>query len=241
MNRTLLKDFGFTEYESLLYLTLLSQGPLSAYTLAEKAGLYRQVTYDTLYRLVEKGLVSSVQEGKSQIFKALDPALLLATLQEKAEQFKQFLPTLKKLEKQSQDSLLVETYKGSQVTRIALRDIITCLQEKGGEVLCTAVDEFIPLKKYQTLCEQYERDMLTYHITERVILMQGSKGIFTKGTSTYRTIPKKYFNDNPVQIYGNNIQLLIWGNPDYLLIIRSKEAAEAYRKQFEFLWKFAKK
>lgn len=230
-----------SEYESELYVALLHQGPLSAYELAEKTGMYRQATYDALNRLTEKGYVHSVKEGKSQKYAAVHPNLLLEYLHQRTEGFKQILPALTHLEAQGKEPLRVETYKGRNVTRIALRDIILRLKEKGGEVLCTAVDESIPAQGYETIIEQYERDMRTYHITERVIIREGTKGLFQQGTSIYRKIPVKFFNSNPVQVYGNNVQILVWGNPDYLIIIRSKDVADAYRKQFELLWKIAKR
>ena len=240
VNKEILKQLGLSEYEIELYLTLLEYGQLSAYELAEKTGMYRQATYDALSRLIEKGYVNSVKEGKSQKYKSIHPDLILEYLNEKTEGFKQILPELTNLDKKAKEPLMVETYKGKNVTRIALRDIINRLKEKGGEVLCTAVDESIPLKGFETLCEQYERDMINYGIKERVIIKKGSNGIFKKGTSKYKKIQEKFFNSNPVQIYGDNVQIIVWGNPDYLIIIRSKEVAESYKKQFELLWKIAK-
>src|SRR3989344_3803840 len=140
MNKEVLKEIGLTEYESTIYIILLKYGQISAYTVAEKGGLYRQVTYDSLNRLIEKGFVSSVKEGKSRLFKAIDPELILEYINEKAQQFKEIVPELKNLEKQSRDNLVVETYRGKNVTRIALRDIVNKLKKNGGEVLCTAVD-----------------------------------------------------------------------------------------------------
>ena len=66
------------------------------------------------------------------------------------------------------------------------------------------------------------------------------KGIFKSGTSTYKKIPSKFFNENPVQIYGNNVQLIILGNPHHLIIIRNKAVAKSHRKQFELMWQIAK-
>lgn len=83
--------------------------------------------------------------------------------------------------------------------------------------------------------------MIKFKIKERVVIKQGDNGIFQRGTSTYRKIPKKYFNPNPVQIYGDNVQTIVWGNPDYLIIIRNKEVSDSYRKQFDLLWKTATK
>ena len=241
MNKDILKQIGLTDYETDVYLGLLTHGQMSAYELAEKAGLYRQVTYDTLKRLAEKGFVSSVLDGKTKLFKAIDPKLILEFLNEKTENYKQILPELISINKASKQPLSVETYKGKNVVRMALRDIINTLKETGGEVLCTAVDESVPFTQYKTICDQYERDMLNYKIKERVIIKQGSKGIFQKGTSKYRKISEKFFNSNPVQIYENNVQIIVWGNPDYLIVIRNKGVADSYRKQFELLWKTAKK
>lgn len=238
MNESL-KQIGLSDYEAKVYLSLLSNGQISAYKLAEKAGLYRQVTYDTLKRLEEKGFVNSVLVGKTKQFKAINPKIILEILNEKKDNFNQILPNLQALFTSSQDKLEVETYKGSSVVRISLRDIITTLKDTGGTVYCTAVDESIPFIQNKTLCDQYERDMKRYKIKERVIIKKGSKGLFQRGTSLYRYIPLKYYNPNPTQIYGDTVQVLVWGNPNYLIIIRNKAVADSYRKQFEMMWKGA--
>src|SRR3989344_946381 len=241
MNKDILKEIGLTEYEAEIYLTLLKHGQISAYELAEKTGLYRQATYDALNRLIEKGYVNSVKEGKIRLFRAIDPQVILEFLNEKTENYKQILPELAQINESSKQPLIVETYKGKNVVRIALRDIINALKKNGGEVLCTAVDESVPFSQYQTICDQYERDMLHYGIKERVLIKEGTRGLFQKGTSKYRKIQEKFFNENPVQIYGDNVQIIVWGNPDYLITIRNEGVAESYRKQFELLWQISKK
>ncbi len=241
INKQILEQIGLTDYESKIYLALLTHGQISAYELAEKTGLYRQVTYDSLKRLEEKGFVNSVQEGKTKLFKATNPELILEILNEKTENYKQILPKLVEINKSSQNPLSVETYKGKNVVRISLRDIINTLKDsKDKTVLCTAIDEYLPLDKYDLIVTQYERDLLHYNIKEKVIIKEKTKGIFKKGTSKYKKIPEKFFNENPIQIYGDNVQIIIFGNPDYLIIIRNKNVAEAYKKQFELMWSIAK-
>lgn len=235
-----MREAGFTEYETEVYLALLQHGQLSAYELADKTGMYRQATYDAIHRLLEKGYVGPIKEGKTQFYKALSPALVLEYLQEKAKKFEHLLPELQNLQSKAQEKLVVETYKGKNVTRIALRDIVRCLKERGGEVLATIKDESIALEQHGTTTEQYERDLLAYNIKERIIIEEGAHGLLRKGTSIYRVLPKKHTNPHPVQIYGDNVQILVWGNPDYLIIIRSKNVVEGYKKQFELLWKIAK-
>lgn len=242
MDKEILKQIGLTDYEAKIYVALLTHGQISAYELAEKAGLYRQVTYDSLKRLIEKGFVSSVIENRKKIFKAINPELIVELLNERTDNFKQILPELTQINKLSEQPLSVETYKGENILRIALRDIINVLKkEKNRIVLCTAIDEYFPLEKYELIVNQYERDMLKHKMKEKVIIKEGTNGIFSDKTSEYKRIPDKFFNENPIQIYGDNVQIIVWGNPDYLIIIRNKGVADSYRKQFELLWHIAKK
>lgn len=234
-----LKELGFTEYEVKLYLTLLENPEISAYELAEKTGLYRQVTYDTLKRLKEKSFVNYSTKGRTKLFKATDPNLLLELLNEKIENYKSILPKLNKIKTNEKNKLIVETYNGENILRIALKDIINNLKNsKEKIVLCTAVDESIPTEKNKLVVKQYERDLIHFKIKEKVIIKEGTKGLFTK-SSTYKKIPKRFFNENPIQIYGNNVQIITFGNPNSLIIIRNKNVANSYKKQFELMWSIA--
>ncbi len=103
-----LKQIGLTEYETKVYLTLLQNPEISAYELAEKAGLYRQVTYDTLKRLEEKGFVNSITEAKTKLFKATDPEIILEIINEKTENYKRILPNLNKLKSNAKDKIIIE-------------------------------------------------------------------------------------------------------------------------------------
>src|SRR3989338_4788445 len=236
MNKELLKRVGLTDYETSIYLTLLGNDQLSVYELAKKTGLYRQACYDALNRLSEKGFVSSAKEGKHLIFNAVNPEIILEYLSDEVEQFKQLLPELANLQKQVQDKLIVETYKGRNVIRVGLKDIINSLKKTKGEVLSTAVDESIPLAEDNLAVKLYEYGLKRFGIKERVIIKEGGKGIFKRKTTQYKKIPEEFFNPNPTQIYGDNIQIYLWGQPSHLIIIRNKEIADAYRKQFGLLW-----
>jgi len=240
MNEEILREIGLTDYEIKIYLALLEHGQISAYELAERTGLYRQAVYDAINRLIEKGYVNSVKEGKSNLYKAIDPEMILEYLNEKTESFKQIIPQLGSLQKKSAEKVIVETYKGKNAVRICLKDVVKELRKFGGVNLCTAVDEKKFEEKYKLVIDQYERDMLHYKLKEKVILKKGVKGILNSGTSTYRHIEEKFFNPNPTQIYGNTVSIIILGNPTHLIIIRSKEVADSYRKQFELLWRAAK-
>jgi len=241
MNRTILKNLGLSDYEIEIFLTLIKNGPLSAYEISKKTGMYRQACYDALNRLQEKAFVSFVLKNRKKIFQAIDPEKILEFLDEQKKQYEQILPELIKMQSLGQDDISVEVFKGKNIDKIGLRDIITTMRKTGGEVLCTAVDESIPIANNKTIVEQYERDLVQYKIKERVIIKEGTKGFLTKGQTKYRYIKGRYFNSNPMQIYGDKVQIIMWGNPNHMIIIKNKNIADSFRKQFEFTWKVAKK
>jgi biotin operon repressor len=236
-----LSNLGLSGYEAEIFLVLLKNGPLSGYDIALKTGLYRQACYDTLNRLSEKGFASFVFQKGKKIFQAADPQRIGHFFDEQKREFEEVLPDLLRLSNKGKDDISVELFKGKGTDRIALRDIIATLRKIGGEVMCTAVDEKIPFGKDKLALEQYERDLARYKIKERVIIKKGAKGLFSTRNSRYRHIEEKLFNPNPIQIYGDKVQIFLWGNPNYLILIKNSTIADSFGKQFELMWKVAKR
>ncbi len=52
-----LKKLGFNEYEAKSYVSLVKQGPVTAYQVSKDSGIPRARIYDVLSNLVEKGIV----------------------------------------------------------------------------------------------------------------------------------------------------------------------------------------
>ena len=73
MDVSALEGIGLTNAEIKVYLALLELGATKTGLLIEKSGLKSSVVYSALARLMEKGLVSSIKEGKMSTYKASDP------------------------------------------------------------------------------------------------------------------------------------------------------------------------
>ena len=71
-----LKELGLTDNESKVYLALLQFGTLSPTKLAEKTGLHRSYIYDTLERLLERGIVNTLLLDNRKTYQAVDPKAL---------------------------------------------------------------------------------------------------------------------------------------------------------------------
>jgi len=76
MYETQLKELGLSDNEIKIYLALLEHGILNPTQLAEKTGLHRSYIYDTLDRLLEKGIINTILINNKKNYQAIDPKVL---------------------------------------------------------------------------------------------------------------------------------------------------------------------
>lgn len=121
MNKeTVLQQFGLTDAEVRVYITLLQIGDATASSIAKKTGANRTFTYDRLKKLGESGLVSSIIKDNKKYFKAAPPSQLLSLLKEREEQIKEILPELEQLKEEQEKGPEVEVYSTTKGVQTAL-------------------------------------------------------------------------------------------------------------------------
>jgi len=74
-----LKDLGFTEYESKVYVSLINEHPLSAYNVSKNSGVPHSRVYDITRRLIKKGYVTS-KGTNPELFSPISPEELISRL-----------------------------------------------------------------------------------------------------------------------------------------------------------------
>lgn len=72
-----LMALGMTEYESKVYLALLSDHPATGYQISRAAGIPRSMVYEALGRLEMRGAVLKTQEEKASLYRPIAPETLL--------------------------------------------------------------------------------------------------------------------------------------------------------------------
>ena len=240
MDKKILKELGLTNNEIEVFITLLKIGSVSVNTIAEKSGLHRQVVYDALDRLLEKGFVSFILKNSKKHFKAVNPNKILDYIKEKEEKFKILLPDLISLSKMPREDTLVEVFKGKEIVRIVYKDIIKEFEKVNGEILISGVDERKFIEEDKIALKQHLKKLHILKIKERILVKEGDTNLMAGQQTIYKYIPKEYFNPTPVYVYKNKLTFIIWGTPNYAIIIENKELADSYRKQFNLLWKISK-
>jgi len=241
MNKEILREVGLTNNEIEVYLTLLQKGSISVNEIAERSGLHRQAVYDALDRLLEKGFVSYVTKNNKKYFQGINPERILEYITEKGEKIKSILPDLINLTKLPREDTFVEMFKGKSIVRTVYRDIIKEFQKKPGEVLISGVDERKFIEEDKIALQQHLNKLRKLKCKERILIRAGDVYFVEGPQTTYKWISEDAFNPTPIYVYNNKLTIIIWGNPNYAIMVENKDLADSYRKQFNLLWKISKK
>ena len=233
-----LRELGLSANEIKIYLALLQNGILNPTKLAEKTGLHRSYVYDTLERLLEKGIVNTVLINNKKNYQPVDPKVLREIFEIKLKQIDSIIPKLSNLLKQKEETS-VELHKGKRVYKTLIKDLISTLKEN-ELIYILGVDE----EKLETVEPIYLKQYFTIikekNVKEKIIISTGSKK-FKEQNLEYRELDKKYFDETEIVITQSKVYIFIIDDPYYMIIIKNKKLANTYKKQFELLWNIAKK
>lgn len=85
-NSTLSKlmDIGLSEYEARVYTALISNNPATAYEIAGVSGIPSSKIYEVVLRLVDKGIVMVIQDGKKR-YVPVDPMEFIESRRDRLE------------------------------------------------------------------------------------------------------------------------------------------------------------
>jgi len=233
-----LKELGLTDNEIKAYLALLEHGILSPTKLAEKTGLHRSYIYDTVERLLERGIINTVLVNNKKHYQAVDPKVLREIFELKLRNIDLIMPKLSGLFHATKDEIRIELHRGQRVYRTLIKDIVANVR-KNDEILLLGVDETILETVEPIYLKQYFTILKEKSVREKIIIAKGGKKL--KETHVeYRELDSKYFDETTIVIYQSKVFIFVWGSPYHLITIESPKVANTYRKQFMMLWEMAK-
>ncbi len=243
MYEKLLEECGLTKNESLVYLALLKLGKAKSGEIVREAGISGGKIYETLYKLVDKGVIKEVTENGVKRFISNDPKTLISyvkerqkSLESKEKELEKVLPGLNNLKNEvEQDS--VSLIKG-------LRGISPLVYEK----LQTAHSiKIMGIKSSKD--EKYNNFWQNWH-RERVRLKKEVRILFSDRDTEYwqffknqkYTQVKEILHPSPsaIMIIDDNSFLFSYDKDLICTHIISKPISESLSSFFEDLWRIAK-
>ncbi|MFA5966999.1 MAG: helix-turn-helix domain-containing protein [Patescibacteria group bacterium] len=235
-----LQQLGLNEKEAKVYLSALEFGPTTVAKLAQKSGVKRTSIYEFLADMVARGLIVATVVGKRTLYDGIDPEGLNILIDRQQKIIKELTPELLLLTKQSPQKPKIRFYEGVEGSKYVFNDTLN--QPDGAEILFigtwAGTFDVVP----QTFVNQYIIQRKKKHIKVRSIVpydkdaVEGKKKDAEELRETIIVPESKLPIKTKINIYGNKIAILSFGDEKISLIIESQQISDTLKAIFNLLW-----
>ena len=247
MYKEILESIGLTPNESKVYEAIIDLSKASIERIAISSKVHRRNVYDSIEKLVEKGLITrEFAEGK-KLYRAVNPTRLLDLIKEKETAINKILPSLQQRFKSTIYTEEAYIYKGIEGFKNYLQDILDVNETvyfigAKGYWLDERLKYYLP--KFDN--ERVKKGIHFKHIYDHEV-RKDAKEILKLRLNEFRFLPKEFssltavdiFGDYVVSFYGDKAGQL--GEEPMQFVIKSRKIADGYRKFFDFMWQFCEK
>jgi len=241
-----LKELGLTNHESQIYLSLVKLGESSAKDIIKITGYHRNIIYDNIERLIQKGLISFIYKDKKKYFRPTKANALIEMLDEKKneilkqkEKVKKLIKEIEKLIKEKKPVLNASIYYGIIGVKEVLFQVLKEKKYFGIGISNASVDVLGEL-----FWTNYIQKIKENKIKEYLLLnndFNRNVPIHSPKKTYIRYLPEQTELITEILIYGKNVAIIVYTNPPIATVIENKEAVKSFISYFNTLWKRSKK
>lgn len=233
-----LEEFGLSDKEAKIYLTLLAEKSATAAHLAKIARVNRTTAYLELDNLIKKGIVSYVIKDSRRYYQPASPEKFIEILDSKKAKFQGILPLLKG-KYSGAEKFKIEVYEGKEGAKTFYLDILN----NAKEVLSFGVTG----KAFETMEFIFPHFLKQYKkkgIKARYLANANAKKLLEELPKDFvkiKYLPEKYNSDVTTIIYNNKVAIQsLLGDNIFVILIQDKKLYEGYKSYFEFMWGLTK-
>ncbi|MBI4453786.1 hypothetical protein HY636_04030 [Candidatus Woesearchaeota archaeon] len=235
MDTKILEDIGLTNAEIKIYLSLLELGTSTAGPILEKSGLQNSVVHMTLNKLIDKGFVTFVKEGKRNHYQATNPKHITDYINEKKERFEEILPELLLKQKIAKEKPEIITFRGVK----GIKELLLELLAAGGKEHHTFGSTVKSLMLGDAWWVSYHKMRAKKGITAKLMFNESLKkwcDVNKYPNAKYKFTKAGFEPLTETIVRNDKIGIIIWTDKPLGTIIHQKEAAESYDKFFQMMW-----
>lgn len=245
MYSELFEQIGLSPNEAKIYETMLSTGETSVSEVSLKSNIHRRNVYDTLNRLVQKGLVFPIFQKGENRYRAISPDKLMELIKEKERHLQAALPALHKIFDSDPLTEAAYIYKGIEGFKNYMRDLVRVGQDTyflGAKALWYSpqVDQSF----LQAFVREAAKKKLNYYtLYDPRVPTQFPQALKEVG-GEYKILPAKYPTPGVVDMFGDyvvtftSVDIANFGEDGTIFVMINKELAESYKTWFKMIWDF---
>lgn len=239
----LLEEAGLTQREIKVYTALLEIGESTAGSIIKESGIPGSKIYETLDKLKERGLVSSIVKKNILHFTASPPKQILHLLDSQREKIAtSIVPQLELLEKKDKRPRETTMYEGVKGVK-AIYALMLRATNRGDTIYALG----IPLKAQEMMAP-----FLTSFNRKRTKKCINLKAIYHRDCKKFgeqrkklkytqvRYMPTGLVTPAWVDVFADYVVLFDITDTPTAVLIRDKNMAQSFRAYFEMIWKQSK-
>lgn len=242
MESALFEDLGLSMNEAKIYSSLLTYGGSGVSTISLRAKIHRSNTYDSLHRLIEKGLVYEVLGERETIYEAVDPHKLRELLDEKMQKLDSALPLILKTFQNNLTPERAYIFKGIEGVKNYMR-----LALKEGKDIYTLggngawLDPRMASFARSFVKDTQKKGMKLKNIFNEAVAKEFPEAL-TSVSSHYKLLPKKYATTSAFDVFGNHVVTFTgmqsgkMSDDITIFVMVSKPLADSFRTWWQYFW-----
>lgn len=220
-------------------------------SLADNTGLSRGTVFDIVERLKKDGYLLEIKEGKKRKIVIENPtSRLYSLLEEKHNELEKMkktvddiLPIIKNVNNGDYYKPKIKVYAGERGFYLAWNDIFGCKEKEWIGI--ARIETFVKFAGEEFLIELQERkNRLGFSsrvINEASDMARGMQAQDKKYNRETRLAPKGFEFPTTEIIYGDKIAMFSTREENIIVVIESRDFAQAHRAYFEMMWKLLEK
>lgn len=239
-----LVELGLSDEESKVYLALLELGGGYASTVAKRAGVNRVACYHTLGKLLDRGIITSLEKNNIKFFAVENVKVIVDKQKELLKKAERLMPELSALVNKSAYSPKTQYYEGLNSIKNIFEDTLTTKKELLGYTNLASLPKVLP----EDFLKDYAKRKTNLGIKTRMLSPISKDGLkylgkyYPKGfdpnlVEILFVNQKQFPFEYEINIYGNKVSIISL-NPEEMigLIIESSIYANTERAIFNLAW-----
>jgi HTH-type transcriptional regulator, sugar sensing transcriptional regulator len=243
MDKEVLKSFGLSEREISVYLALLSIGSTTTGPLIKKSGIQNAKIYETLGKLINRGLVNYTYKGKVKNFQACSPEVLLKIYKERGQKLTETITRLKLLYKQNKPLCEAKTYEGVKAIKYLFFQMYEEIG-KNSEYRVFPLGKELITEKLILFWSEILKLQRKMKIKIKTMPNEKYRNIFEKHYSGLRDIKIRYTKmEFPagIFIFDEYVLQIMWEELPIAFLIKSKNNSDKWKNLFDEQWLISSK
>jgi len=240
----ILSEMGLSQREIAVYKSLLKLSSTTTGPLVKESGVQNSKIYETLEKLIKRGLATFIYRGKIKYFQATNPNNLLSFFDNKRKHLQDAVDKLHVMQKRNEPNHQTRVYEGFKAIQSAFFEMYDLIGNGSEYCAFPISDQDLEKKELQLFWSQVFQKRLRMKIRIRSMPNVKTKRIFNK---YYKQILKlmqvrytKQEFPNGVFIFKDYVLSVVWGDNPVAFLVMSRENTDKWQTFFDEQWKNAK-